>query len=133
MALHWIIDTKHRLIVATAEGAFTAQEVRAYLAMIAGANVLDYRQLLDFSRGTATFSAIETIELGALIRLQQTRSRPGPLAVVLPDQPAEPTARLLGMMAMAPRPMRLFNKREPAAKWLDELDGRADGKPGPSA
>lgn len=120
MALHWIIDTKRRLIVATAEGAFTAQEVRAYLATIAGANVLDYRQLLDFSQGVASFSAVETMELGALIRMQQVRSQPGPLAVVLPDQPAEPATRLLGIMAMAQRPMRLFNKRELAAKWLDE-------------
>lgn len=120
MALHWIIDTKRRLIVATAEEEITAGEVRDYLAMVTGAGVSNYRQLFDFSRASANFSARETLELGVLIQAHQKRPSSSALAVVTPDRPAEAVARLLGIMATVQRPMRLFGKLEAALKWLGE-------------
>lgn len=120
MALHWTIDTKRRLIVATAEGEITTREVRDYLAMVAGARVQDYRQLFDFSRASANFSPSETLELGVLIQVHQKQPSSSALAVVMPDRPAEAVARLLGIMATVQRPMRLFGKPEAALKWLGE-------------
>ena len=93
MALHWIIDTKRRLIVATAEEEITAGEVRDYLAMVTGAGVSNYRQLFDFSRASANFSARETLELGVLIQAHQKRPSSSALAVVTPA-PIEASASL---------------------------------------
>jgi hypothetical protein len=128
MALHWTIDTRKRLIVATAEGEITAGEVRDYLAMVAGARVQDYRQLFDFSGASANFSPSETLELGVLIQVHQKQASSSALAVVMPDRPAEAVGRLLGIMATAQRPMRLFSKPEAALKWLGEPIGRRRDK-----
>lgn len=121
MALHWIIDSKQQLIDATIEGEFAAQDMRDYLAAIVGADVLRYRQLLDFSRAVAKFTPEETLDVGVQIRLSHGQSTIGPLAIVLPVQQPGSLARLFGILAIAPRPLRLFHKRETAVKWLDSL------------
>lgn len=121
MAFYWTIDSRQRQIVATPEGEFTAKEFRDYLATISGAQILDYRQLLDLSGAFPQISDEEATQLGAYIRHQHfthSQSRLGPLAVVLPGQKTEPTARLLGFLATAPRLMRLFHERKLAIRWL---------------
>jgi hypothetical protein len=121
MAIHWVINSRSKLIVATAEDGFTFKEALDYLKMIAGADALDYRQLLDISQAVARMSSAEAMELGVHIRTYQSRSAAGPLAIVVPDRQSDLIARLLGIMAMAQRPMRLFGSREAAFKWLEGL------------
>lgn len=43
----------------------------------------------------------------------------GPLAVVIPDDKYYLIARVLGMLAAAKRPMRVFNNPEKARQWLN--------------
>jgi hypothetical protein len=120
----WSVDSEQRRIVATPEGEFTAEDIRNYLTAISSAKILHYQQLLDLSNATPLFSNDEVNELGVLIRLEhRQRSQPtvGPLAVVLPAQQTEPTARLLGFLSMAPKLMRLFHRRGPAIRWLVRL------------
>ena len=50
MAFDWVIDSRKKLITVNGEGEFTFAEVRDYLAAIAGANALTYRQLFDLSQ-----------------------------------------------------------------------------------
>ena len=118
MALHWIIDSKQERIVATAEGVFTAKEVRAYLMAAVGAQVLHFRHCLDLSEAHANISSQEALELGAHIRFQLSQTKGGPLAVVRPLDPSEPLAHMLGILAITLRPMRIFDKREVACRWL---------------
>lgn len=127
MAFDWIIDSRKKLIIASAEGEFTFTEVWAYLAAVAGANALNYRQLFDLSQAFTQLTPAETMELGVRMRMQHSQSVAGPVAVVMPEQESDPVARLLGIMATAERPMRLFNELEAARQWIDGLAG------GPSA
>lgn len=121
MGLDWIVNSKEKLIVATAEGEFTARELHDYLVVIVGANAWSYRQLIDFSQSATALTLDEATELGAHIRMHHAQPDAGPLAVVLPRQQSAPIARVLGIMAVAQRPMRLFDKYEPAAKWLHDI------------
>lgn len=125
MALDWVIDSKKKLIVVSAEGEFTFTEVSAYLAAVAGANALDYRQLFDLSQAFTQLTPAEAMELGVRMRMQHSQSAAGPIAVVMPGQQSDPVARLLGIMATAERPMRLFNELAPARQWIDSLAGGA--------
>lgn len=134
MAFYWTIDSRQKLIVATPEGDFFAEELRNYWTVLFRAELLCYRQLLDFSGATPQVSAEEANRLGVLIRLNHSRLPErtlGPLAVVLPKVKTDPTARLLGFLAATPRLMRLFHKRELAVRWLAELDSSAGGTPAP--
>lgn len=121
MAFHWIIDSKQSLVTAIAEGRFTADDVRIFFSVVVGAGALSYRQLFDFAKGIAEISSEEAMDVGARIRMHQANISVGPLAVVLPSRQSGPIARLLGILATAQRPMRIFHKREPAVRWLNDI------------
>ncbi len=121
MAFDWVIDSRKKLITVNGEGEFTFAEVRDYLAAIAGANALTYRQLFDLSQAFSELTPAETMELGVRMRMQHSQSAAGPVAVVMPQRQSDPVARLLGIMATAQRPMRLFNEFEPARQWIDSV------------
>ncbi len=121
MAFDWVIDSRKKLIIVSAEGEFTFTEVWNYLAAVEGANALSYRQLFDLSQAFTKLTPAEAMELGVHLRMQHSQSVAGPVAVVMPEQQSDPVARLLGIMATAERPMRLFNEFEPARQWIDSL------------
>ena len=131
MAFDWVIDSRKKLIIVSGEGEFTFAEVWDYLAAIAGANALTYRQLLDLSQAFTELTPAEAMELGVRMRMQHGQSVPGPVAVVMPRRQSDSVARLLGIMATAERPMRLFNEFEAAQQWIDTLvrTPSADEKP----
>lgn len=121
MAFDWVIDSRKKLIIVNGEGEFTFTEVWDYLAAVAGANALSYRQLFDLSQAFTQLTPGEAMELGVHMQMQQSQSVAGPVAVVMPQRQSDPVARLLGIMATAERPMRLFNEFEPAQQWIDSL------------
>ena len=45
----------------------------------------------------------------------------GPLAMVVPDGKADLVARVVGILASADRPMRVFRKVAPARSWIESL------------
>lgn len=118
MAFDWVIDSKEKQITVCAEDEFTFADVVSYLDAIAGANVLAYRQLLDFSKALTKITPGQAIELGVRMRMQNGEAMTGPVAIVLTEDQFEPLARLLGIMATADRPMRLFTQLETAKRWL---------------
>jgi len=130
MAFDWVIDSKKKLIIVNGEGEFTFADVQDYLAAIAGANALTYRQLFDLSQAFTELTPAEAMELGVRMRMQHSQSVAGPVAVVMPRRQSDPVARLLGIMATAERPMRLFNEVEPAQQWIDSLAHRSTGDEG---
>lgn len=118
MAFDWVIDSKEKRITVCAEDEFTFADMVNYLDAIAGANVLAYRQLLDVSKALSKITPGEAIELGVRMRMQNEAAETGPVAVVLTEHQFEPLARLLGIMATADRPMRLFTQLESAKRWI---------------
>lgn len=129
MALHWFIDSRARLIIVTAEGPVSRAEIDGLLDAVTGAKALGYRKLVDATAGTFALSALDMLAIGARVRSLHAGSV-GAAALVLPGGPPRdgepddaPTlmARLVGILASAKRPLRLFKNVPAAKRWLDSL------------
>lgn len=122
MPLHWTVDSKERLVIVTAEGDVTGAEIEEYMAAMNGAGTTAYRKLYDGSRGNTDLTAEELLAIGVRLRAQHaTGVRPGPLAIVLSPDQFEQASRVLGILAAADRPMRVFSKLAPARHWIERL------------
>ena len=133
MGLHWFIDSRKRLIVVTAEGPVSRADIDELLDAVTGAKALAYRKLVDATAGKFAMSAVDLLAIGARVRSLHAGSV-GAVALVLPgrlprdDEPEDaPTlvARLLGILASAKRPLRLFKSVASARHWLESLTAPA--------
>jgi hypothetical protein len=129
VGLHWFIDSRKRLIVLTVEGPITRGEIDDMLDAVIGAKALGYRKLVDARMGKLALGAVDLLAIGARVRSLHAGSV-GAAAIVLPggmpadDEPEDaPTlvARLIGILASAKRPLRLFKGVGAARRWLDGL------------
>jgi hypothetical protein len=129
VALHWFIDSRARLIVVTAEGSVSRTDIEGLLDAVTGAKALGYRKLVDATAGKFALNALDLLAIGARVRSLHAGSI-GAVAIVLPDrlsQDGEPddaptlVARLIGILASAKRPLRLFKSVVSAKHWLDSL------------
>lgn len=122
MPLHWTVDSKERLVIATAEGAVTRADVENYITVMNGAGTLSYRKLFDCSRGDTAMTAGDMLAIGVQIRARHAVAGTlGPLAIVVPPDKSELISRVLGILAAADRPMRVFFETEPARRWIESL------------
>jgi hypothetical protein len=120
MAIFWTIDSKHRLVVVTAEGDVTRADVEEYLDVVEGGGALGYRKLYDGRAGNVAMDHDEMMALAA--RFRSYHHHPvGALAIVLLRDQAELVARMLGILASADRPLKLFTSLSPARRWIDSL------------
>lgn len=119
MPLRWTIDSKERLVTAVADGAVERREMEKFLDDLAGAGADGYRKLFDGGHGEAAMGLDDILALGIRMRGMHAVHEPGPLAVVVPSETAR-YARVLGMLAAARRPMRLFTDAQSARAWLEE-------------
>ena len=133
MGLHWFIDSRVRLIVVTAEGPVTRAEIDELLDAVVGAKALGYCKLVDARAGKFAMSAVDLLAIGARVRSLHAGSV-GAVALLLPGrlpQDGEPedaptlVARLLGILASAKRPFRLFKSVTSARHWLESLTAPA--------
>lgn len=119
MPLHWTIDSRLKLFAATADGHVGFDDVNRMLDAMAGADAHGYRKLFDGSLGDTHMSPAELLSLGVRMRSIHATGRMGPLAIVVPDDKYYLVARVLGMLAAAKRPMRVFKDPRKARQWLD--------------
>jgi hypothetical protein len=124
MSLHWVIDSRERLMTAVAEGDVRREDANAYLDAMAGAKAGTYRRLFDGSRGEPLMSDDEIMELAVRMRGMQETGPSGPLAIVMPRDKYEKFARMLGILAIPDRPMRFFTDADAARTWLEEPEVR---------
>ena len=118
LALHWHIDSRVRLVTVTAAGIITAADFAELVEAVVGAGAIGYAKLFDGAEDLK-ISREDLLLIGASLR--SLHSHPGgigALAVVLPPRKHQAAARLLGILATASRPMRLFTSRPPAERWL---------------
>lgn len=134
MALHWLIDSRKRLIVITAEGPVSRAEIDELLDAVTGAGALAYGKLVDASAGKFALSALDILAIGARVRTLHA-GPVGAVALILPgalpqgDGPEDaPTlvARLIGILASARRPLQIFKSASAARRWLDKVTATAD-------
>jgi hypothetical protein len=120
MPLQWIIDSRENLVSITAEGSIKYADVDACLDAVVGANALGYRKLVDCAAGFFAMNPEEV--MGIVARVRDLHRRPvGAIALVLPEESRETVSRLLGALAAANRPFRLFKSKAEAARWLQGL------------
>lgn len=103
----------------SAEGFVDYAEVNRMLDAMVGADVHGYRKLFDGTMGDTRMSPAELLSLGVRKRSLHATRRMGPLAIVIPEDKYYLIARVLGMLAAAKRPMRVFKDTEKARQWLD--------------
>lgn len=121
MSLHWTIYPERKLMTATAVGDVTREEFEAYLEAVEAAGANSYSKLFDGSQARASMTPEDVLELGRRMRATHATGPMGALAVVVPSELVEPFDRLLGMLAAAERPMRVFRQTAPAHKWIASL------------
>ena len=118
MPLYWTIDSRQKLVTIACEGDVTHADLVDYLNVVEGARALAYRKLFDGTAFQTSMTASDMLEIGA--RFRSYHSRPiGPLAMVLPPDKADLFARVLGILAAADRPMRVFARLAPAKRWIE--------------
>jgi hypothetical protein len=126
MSLHWKIDPETRSITVVADGDVSRLDIETLLDEMASRGAMTYRKLFDGSRGDTKMGPDELLMLGVRFRAFHAQGPMGPLAVVVPDDKAELVARVLGMLAAADRPMRVFRTPAPARRWLESLEKKQE-------
>lgn len=125
MPLYWTIDSREALFVVTAEGFVDRVDADRMIDVMVGSNILAYRKLFDGSAGDTKMSTMELFAIGVRMREMHATGPVGPLAVVLPEDKYVLLSRVLGMLAAARRPMRIFNDPAKAREWLESPAIRA--------
>jgi hypothetical protein len=121
MTLRWTIDHARRRVHAIANGDVTRTQFDAYLDAMARENALAYPKLFDGTAGDTSMDAYDL--LGVAARIRSFHDRPvGPVAIVLPEDKSHLVLRVLGALAAAQRPLRIFSRLDPARRWLDSLE-----------
>ena len=121
MSLRWTINSRERLFTAVAEGNVSRSDIELCLDAMAGSGAMAYRKLFDGTRGDTSMTADELLEVGVRMRAFHAQGPMGPLAVIVPIEKGEMVARILGILAAADRPMRIFSTVRPAQRWLESV------------
>lgn len=122
MPVHWKIDSDARLMTVQAESLVARHEFEAMLDAMEGAGAIGYAKLFDGRGADTAMGPADLLAMGVHIKALHGRQAPqavGPLAIVLDDDKYGLVARVLGILATARRPMRLFDDIERAREWLD--------------
>lgn len=118
MPLHWTFNSGNRLVVVLADGLVTRSEVETFLTEMADAGALSYRKLFDGRVGETAMDFDDLLQIASRIRALHAQPV-GPLAVVMPKDKFMLLSRVLGVLAAADRPMRIFTDLRPARRWID--------------
>ena len=118
--MYWTIDTKQRFFTGVAEGEVTFDDAIALLEALAAVKALSYRKLFDGRAARSTMTGEELLAVCAKIRAYHDQGPVGALAIVGTDEQFETFARLLGALAAADRPMKMFTNLQRARTWLDQ-------------
>jgi hypothetical protein len=121
MPLYWTIDSRQRLFTVRAEGPVTAGDVMGFLQAVSGAGALAYSKLFDGRAGTWLLNDQDVLSVCAEARSYHQRGRMGALALVLTPEQTLQLARLLGVLAAADRPMKVFQNPRRARRWIDSM------------
>ncbi|MBN9515129.1 MAG: STAS/SEC14 domain-containing protein [Alphaproteobacteria bacterium] len=121
MPLHWIIDSRTRLVTATVEGDCTRTDLEVYLKAVDGCGAVTWRKLFDGRHSPLSMDQSDMLAIGALFRSYHQRGPVGALALVVSETRTEQVSRAFGILAVADRPMRLFTDLDKARRWIDGL------------
>ena len=116
--MHWKLDPIHHFVLVSAEGEVTRADVEAYLTEIERSTAIGWRKLVDLRNARSALTTDDVMAIGPRLREADAASEVGALAVVMPEAEPEKLMRLLGFLAAAKRPMRIFHAIAPARRWI---------------
>ena len=119
MPLYWTIDSKKRLFKGSGKGVVTFADAMGLLDALAGAKAVPYRKLFDGRAVLSSMTGEELLAVCAKIRGLHERGPVGALAIVCTPEQTVTFARLLGALAAADRPIKMFARLQQARTWLD--------------
>jgi hypothetical protein len=128
MPLHWIIDPRNRLITITAGSDVSYGNVTECRDALAGAKALGYRRLVDCAAPVSVMNTAELAALAVKVRELHGTGAMGAAALILNVESSAPGARLLGAIAAADRPLRLFKTKGHAKRWIDRLTPKCSAR-----
>jgi hypothetical protein len=100
-----------------------------FLEAMAGAKAMAYRKLFDGRAAIPTLTPEELLSLCARIREYHEQGMMGALALVATAEQTVVFARLLGALASAKRPIRVFTSLRQARNWIaDQAEANAEAK-----
>ena len=123
MSLFWTIDSAFRFVGVLAQGDVVRADVEQLLDAMASQEAMGYRKLFDALEGDTSMGPEDLLALGIRMRSFHGKAPMGPLALVLPDDKAHIIMPVLGMLASADRPMKIFADHKKARHWLTSLGG----------
>lgn len=118
MALNWTIDSKARLFTASGDGDVTLADAMSLLEALAGSGALPYRKLFDSRAVKSSMTGDELLMVCAKIRAFHEQGPVSALAIVCTPEQTVTFAPLLGALAAADRPIKLFASLRQAQAWL---------------
>jgi hypothetical protein len=118
MPVRWTIDVDKRFMDVVATGDVTRPEVEAFLDAVMANGALGFGKLFNAGRARTSMAPQELLALGMRMRSMHFEGPMGPLAVVVPPEKGEQLDRMLGMIAAADRPMRIFVDLRRARRWI---------------
>ena len=121
MPIYWTIDSRERLVDIRAEGSISLADCLEFLQVLEGAQSLPYRKLLDARLALLEMTREEAMQVVVLARAIHERGPVGPLAIVTTKDRVIQSTQLLGAVAAADRPLRLFTSERQARRWLASL------------
>ena len=117
--MYWTIDSKERLFTGIGEGEVTLDDAMSFLEALAGAKALSYRKLFDGRAVQSRMTGDDILAVCAQIRAYHEQGPVGALAIVCTPEQTVEFARLLGALAAADRPIKMFPNLQQGRAWLD--------------
>ena len=117
MPIDWVIDSREETVTVVAEGRVTRAEMEVYLDAVTGAGANGYAKIFDGLQGASAMTRDDMAILAATFR-QMHKEPHGPLAIVLQEERQTRLQPVLGALAAAGRPLRLFTSRPAAKRWI---------------
>ena len=121
MPIRFILDPKHELLLlTTAEGLVTFEEILKHIDMEAGEILLRHRELFDARTATTNLTADQVRQIVARLHTVMHSGLFGPVAVVTTDDVFFGMARMMGMFSEARNGPQVaaFRTYDEALDWL---------------
>ncbi len=99
-------------------GDVSRADIDGFLDAVVENAALGYAKLFDASQAMSSMTSDDMVDLGTRFRALHAGAAVGPLAVVMPPDRGKRLERLLGMIATADRPMRIFVDPTRARRWI---------------
>lgn len=119
MPIYWTIDSRAQLVSVVAEGDVSLDEVMTFLRAVAGADAISYRKLFDGRAAVPNIRPDELLSLCVKIRSYHENGLMGALALVATAEQTVAFSRLLGALASAERPIKVFESPRAARNWIE--------------